>query len=349
MATKKKRDLFIIVIIKKIIIRIKNVISDNKYFVWYIKTPKRNRVLKKNLERYYNNVKDNQDYSKAVICMYEGANAGGLADRLKGIIGVYYIAKKRGLPFRIYFNDPFPLDKYLVPNTYDWRISEKDICRDLSSISLVLLANAQDSKYVTNKQRKYLEKKIRIEKKQTHVYTSSSYAYDVNYAELFGELFKPSVKLQESIDRNMKNLNGNYVSISCRFLNLLRDFNETLETGIYLTEEEREDLFQRIAHVIENIHKKNYGKKILINSDSVTFLKAFDKLDFTYVIPGNVTHIDAKQEEYSYEKYEKTFLDFLMIANADEIYLIKSKEMYKSGYPYAASKIYDKKFNLIEI
>ena len=49
------------------------------------------------------------------------------------------------------------------------------------------------------------------------------------------------------------------------------------------------------------------------------------------------------------ETYEKTFLDLYGIANASHIYLIKDSRMFKSGFPYMASKIGNVKFEIIEI
>jgi hypothetical protein len=37
-----------------------------------------------------------------------------------------------------------------------------------------------------------------------------------------------------------------------------------------------------------------------------------------------------------------------MIANAEKIYLLRTEQMYDSGYPFAASKIYNKPFEKIE-
>ena len=71
-------------------------------------------------------------------------------------------------------------------------------------------------------------------------------------------------------------------------------------------------------------------------------------LPYVYENPGFVTHSDNVSNEGGYEQFEKTFLDFFMIANAEEIYLLKTGDMHKSGYPYAASLIYNKPFQIIE-
>lgn len=260
-----------------------------------------------------------------------------------------YIAKTKGLQFKLYFNHPFPLEDFFIPNLHDWRIDTKQICRDYKKVDVIVLDNTQDSYYQIKKQKRYLEKMIKVNGKQKHVYTNSSFSYGLDYSGLFNELFRPSERLQKGIDKQLSLISSRYISVSCRFLDLLGDFNETYGYGQALSERERESLLQNIDNVIEKLHSENPDKKILVNSDSVTFLNKYKGRDFAYVIEGNVTHIDAKQGDYAYENYEKTFLDFMMIANAEKIYLIKSDLMFKSGYPYAASKIYKKEFEIIEI
>ena len=84
----------------------------------------------------------------------------------------------------------------------------------------------------------------------------------------------------------------------------------------------------------------------MVNSDSITFTERAQAFPYVFVNPGSITHIDNTRDK-GYETFEKTFLDFFMIANAERIYLLKTGRMYKSGYPYAASLIYGKPFKVI--
>lgn len=325
-------------------------ICSNKYYAWYVTRKKREKKIREKLESYYKCGDIDRLYENAVICIYDGATqAGGIADRLKGIIGTYHIAKKNGMQFKIYFKKPFPLEDYFVPNIYDWKIDKSNLCLDKSKVDIIVLDSTQDSDYQLKKQQEYLERTIINTNKQIHVYTNASFSYNLNYAELFYELFKPSERLKNALKQQMALIGTEYVSVSCRFLDMLGDFNETYGYGETISELERDLLFTQINEVIVQLHIENPRKKIVVNSDSTTFLNLYKNGEYTYVVPGNVTHIDAEQGEYFYEKYEKTFLDFMVIANAEKVYLIKSDKMNKSGYPYAASKIYKKPFKLIEI
>ena len=96
---------------------------------------------------------------------------------------------------------------------------------------------------------------------------------------------------------------------------------------------------EKIEKVIEEIHEKWVGFTVLLNSDSRLFLDRLSVYEYIEINDGNITHIDNEKSDYSYETYEKTFLDLYGIANASHIYLIKDSRMFKSGFPYMASKI----------
>ena len=51
---------------------------------------------------------------------------------------------------------------------------------------------------------------------------------------------------------------------------------------------------------------------------------------------------------HNYEYYEKTFLDFYIIAGASEVYLLKGLHMMKSGFPYAAALVGQKTLHIID-
>ena len=63
-------------------------------------------------------------------------------------------------------------------------------------------------------------------------------------------------------------------------------------------------------------------------------------------------HSGAENKIYfdygNYERYEKTFLDFMVMANSEKIFLLKGNNMRESGYSFAASKIYNREFAIIE-
>lgn len=286
---------------------------------------------------------------KRVVCIYDGKiKNGGLADRLRGIVSVYEVCKEQHLDFKILFNSPFKLTNFIEPNKVDWEIQENELNYKTSITDLCYIDTLTGSTYEAMKQKQWFRKEFMKEYKEFHVRTNATFSYNENYSTLFNELFKPSARLQTSIEKLEMELGTGYISTSFRFMNLLGDFNETVELHSKLTKEEQKKLITKNIEQLQLLHKKCPSKRILVNSDSTTFLQEATKLDYIYVIPGKITHIDGKNNNKEYEAYEKTFLDFFMIANAERIYLLRTGQMYNSGYPFAASKIYNKPFEKIE-
>lgn len=323
--------------------------KNHSLYLWYVTRKDREKMIRKAISASYTDTSVKSNDEKVVICLFEGlVRSGGLADRFRGILSTFYVCKKLNLKFKLYYIYPFSLNNYVVPNLYDWTINEKDIKHDIPSDSIIVLDTTEDSVFQKSKQEKYLMKHLRECVGQTHVYTNASFSYDKNYHILFNELFKPSDRLQNAIDNQLRLIGSRYVSVSCRFLDLLGDFNETYGYNICLLDSEKENLLISLLRKIEKIHSQNEGLRVLINSDSRTFLNYVTQhTDYTYVIPGEITHIDNQKFDDNYEKYEKTFLDFFMIANADHIYTLKTGRMHNTGYPYAASFVYNKPYSLI--
>lgn len=301
------------------------------------------------LEEYSTTIPVKSIEKKRGICIYNGKiKNGGLADRLRGIISVYEVCKELDIDFKLIFNNPFEMSSFLVPNKVDWTIEEDDLNYNTKVTDLCYIDTKTGSAYEAKRQKQWFRKEFKKSYKEFHIRTNAIFAYDSDYSTLFNELFRLSPRLQASIDKQKEILGTNYISTSFRFMNLLCDFNETVEMQVLLTEAEKEALIARNIKQIELLHANNPGKRILVNSDSSTFLKRVAAIEYVYTIPGNITHIDGKNNSDEYSAYEKTFIDFFMIANAEKIYLMRTGQMYNSGYPLAASKIYNRPFEKIE-
>lgn len=286
---------------------------------------------------------------KTAICIYDGQiKNGGLADRLRGIVSVYSVCKEYKIDFKIIFDSPFNLACFLEPNKVDWRTSKKELNYNTNITDICYIETQNGSDYEAKKQKLWFRQEFKKKYKEFHVRTNAIFSYKEDFSNLFNELFKLSPRLQSSIEMQKRILGKEYISTSFRFMNLLNDFNETFELHSKITKEEQNELITKNIEQLQLLRRKHPNKRILVNSDSTTFLQAAAKLDYVYVIPGNITHIDGKNDYNEYEVYEKTFLDFFMIANAEKIYLLRTGQMYNSGYPFAASKIYNKPFEKIE-
>lgn len=289
------------------------------------------------------------DCHRRVVCICDGkTQMGGLADRLRGIVSMYKISKELDLDFKIIFNYPFNLQQYLAPNKTNWLLNKNELNYNTRITDICYIPTMRGSQYEAKQQERWFIKEFNKSYKEFHVRTNAFFSYNGNFSTLFNELFKPTLKLQASIDKHKSILGKHYISISTRFLNLLDDFNEPVRIDKKLTEEEKKELITRNICQVKHLHYKYPDKRILVNSDSITFLQKMTDFEYVYTIPGNITHIDGNNNSNEYQAYEKTFLDLFMIANADKIYLLRTGDMYNSGYPFIASKINNKPFEIIE-
>jgi hypothetical protein len=255
-------------------------------------------------------------------------NTCSLADRLRGMVSLYKIARNIGVDFKIYFTSPVALTHYLVPNLYDWRIEQSDIIYDLSkSVICQYGTPAFDDAGV--------QKEIqRLLKRYNQIHITTNITSDLEYSNLFNILFKPSPELQKLIEYNLSQIGREFISVTFRFQALLGDFYE----GKFpvLPENKRLKLLDRCLAHLEEIHRENKIEKILVTSDSITFLNEAKKYDFVYVISGKIAHI-GYSPGLDKEIYMKSFVDYFVLTYSKKIYLVVDGQMYPSGFPYRAS------------
>lgn len=292
-----------------------------------------------------------------IICMFDGKRyQGGLADRLRGIMTTYKFCKDNGLDFRIHFVSPFRLEEYLEPNEYDWRIADGDVSFNRNdslpvNIDTAHIDVAKDLQFQKKITRKFLLGGIK-KYRQIHVYTRTWYE-EAHFRELFAELFRPTAAVREIVDRQTAALdNGNFISVSTRFLELLGDFSEKRNRAAAGTGEEKQKmLIERCLSKIDEIKRMHPEvNKVLVTSDSSKFLSAArERYSYVYVIPGKTGHIDVVGGTADGESiYMKTFVDFLTLSRSKKLYLIATGGMYRrSGFAQRAAQIGGRPFERI--
>lgn len=313
------------------------------------------------------------DYNNAVVFSCNGYIwHGGLADRLKGLVTIYDWCKRNNRGFMINFSEPFKLQDYLVPNAYKWLPLGVSYNREQAEPRICLMEpRTCNRKEVQDNQNALLEAwmdaNLSDNSCQLHVYTNM-YRSDVDFSKCFNELFCPCERLQKEVEYHKQKIGGKYISISFRFTTLLGDFTDC--TGAPLPENEREEYIQTCLNAIHEIHKTAPAHDcILITADSRTFLervqyenwntetaegqKLLDTSETietmqplrSYIIPGKVGHIDY---DHGDDVNMKTFLDFLMIADAEAVYLVKHGKMYGSAFAKTAAMVNNKVFTQYE-
>lgn len=270
----------------------------------------------------------------AIACLDGRTVTSGFADRLRGMITIYAYAQQMKIPFRIEHIEPFKLQDYFVPNKYDWLLKEGEKSLNLFYANPIFL---RQTSFCHCKGKRLLWVK---KKRQHHFYTNANYLGIINkkyhtdyqFGNLFQELFKPSPLLQEYVDKYGQELGNEYISVSFRFMQLMGDFKDCY--GDVLNEEDKKILIKKSLKVIEDLHNHN-NKKVLVTSDSQSFIDEAKKLNFVYVIPGEIGHIGFSKGT---DVYMKTFLDFYMISQASHVYMAHSGKMYRSNFAPTAAK-----------
>ena len=282
---------------------------------------------------------------------------GGMFDRLKGMISVYAVAKTQGKGFRVLFTYPFPLEKYLEPRGYDWRLKEGELTEHFpQSRPLFIYGECY-----------HPTRLMKDRRRQTHFYygynsldkINEHFHTDYDWGKLYHELFRPTAYLQQFIDRHQREVGSDYIVVHTRFLNLLGDKTETA-INPELPVEEREPYMRRIVEEIKSLigkGEKEQGEgdslrtlnRVMIASDSMTFIDYVKRqIPDVYVVPGKVKHIDTAGQTDDSENI-KMFLDYYLIGGAKKVYNIVGPGMWPSAFPEYAAKIGQTEFERIII
>ena len=285
----------------------------------------------------------NPKTKKCIIFMIDGKIYHGvLTDRLKGLLSTYYIARSNNYDFYVYWNSPFRLDTFLVPNSaIDYRINADEISYGVSSFPA--LSNLLPKKYkLKNTLRKWTYiNLLRINNKymQIHCYTNHDFAYN-HFPLLYKELFKPSPLLQRELNKHLSIIGKSYYSYSFRFTNLLGDFPDIV--GTPLSVEEKNSLIKKNIEELKVLLKRlPVGFKAFVTSDSAYFLRCVKSIDDRiYVVTGNISHIaNDIGNGNDMQSWLKIFVDQHIIMNAKKVFLLKTGAMYNSGFPKFAALI----------
>lgn len=308
---------------------------------------------KKFLDKYYSvsEHSKSKESKLQIVYMADGRiSPGGLGDRLHGLISLYKYCIENGVEFKANFCSPFRLHDYFLPNKYDWDIEPDALAYDKLKAEPLLVFCTFGKYHGTLEQEaamqyKYFKAKV-YAPKQYHVYTNAHFANTPEvYSKLFHELFVPTKPLQDAIDWNKERIGSDYVAVTLRFQNLLGDFKEANFKA--LPESERQGLIDKVKAKIKELHDTRHpDKKILVTSDSRAFLDNLSDLDFVYTIPGKVVHM-TYTPEHDFNLHLKSFVDLMVLADAQKLYLLVTGDMFHSGFAQSASFINNRPYEVI--
>lgn len=265
----------------------------------------------------------------------------GFVDILKAIIGSYYIAKVNGYKFKIYFDTPFQLSKYLSPSkSNNWTLSateKADI--DKLNISIGLMDYYGIGEIPNLEKKRY---QVRNFIGWNILQRNNMPNWEIQWHKLYHELFQPSVYLQKHlVGYNIKE--NEFIAIHIRFVNAL-NLAEPDYPQIPLNDDEKENLISRCILKIKELESIENCKAIVF-SDSTFFLSRCRDMGIRVLI-GNVGHITYNQNA---EIVLKMFIDLNLIALAKKVYSIRNNNLYASAYPFYGSIIGGKIFKTISL
>lgn len=295
-------------------------------------------------------------FRREFVVMVDGKMThGGLTDRIRNILSVYCFCKEHKIPFRIFYIYPIRLEEFLIPNEYDWRITEDEVSyhfMDSEEVALYVQELPGAGQWPSGKARTYnntnhisvLEQINKTKKAiQYHIYGNAYFARG-HYSLLFNELFRPSSYLNCRLTELKKALREPFESVTLRFQMLLGDLDE----GRYdvLNEFEREALIKKCIDKIEDLWQSQYFStpKVLVTSDSMLFLSRIAAKSYVYTIPGKMEHMDYTNNT-DLEMNAKPFLDLFLLMESRRLTLLITGKMYKSGFPSFAAELGGKPYN----
>lgn len=285
---------------------------------------------------------------KMVVFMADGRmHHGGLCDRLRGIVSVWSVCRGMGIDFKISFRHPFRLEDYLLPAAVDWTVSDDELCYN-SRDALPVFCGSNGTHVEQPFQRLWLRQNFAKDYRQIHVYTNAHIENGKRFKPLFEELFRPSAELQEAVRAVQAEIGGPYIAVKGRFQQLLGDFHEEFGNCEILPPAAQDELMERCLQAIVRIHNSPQGGlPVLLAVESRRFIDyAMARLPYVHCIPGGMAHIDYTPDAPQ-DTVLKAFADLLALSRAERVFLIKTGQMYNSGFPRIGALIGGKPFRLV--
>ena len=314
-----------------IIEKLKCFLRTNKYYKKYCQTSVNDcrywcRGIKYYRRQYHWTLDKSVQGNTIYFIIDPNISHPGLADRLKAIVGTYYIAQQNGFDFKIIFKHPFHLEDYLGSTHY----------AELDELSYSL-KNSRILAYNGGGKVPKLDKSIR----QYHVYNYIGYDiletnkigdYKMLWGELYRQLFQPTELLQKALDSISLTPNS-YVAVHLRFVNALEQFEENQFN--FLSQDQKEELIKKCLKGITDIQRQYSNKKIVVFSDSSIFLtRVREELPHCVVLDGEIGHISFSSTD---DVVLKTFVDFYEMGRAALVIRVMTAEIYPTVFSYYAA------------
>lgn len=320
---------------------IKYKLRGNSFYKKYCQTRVNDmRYFFKNMRMYFNKYRFKKDKEVEGNTLYfifdDKQRHPGLADRLKVLACVYYVAKINGFDFKIICDRSLDLPKYLNENEVKWVGSEDELSYSLRNSRLIA--------YNGGGKVPKLNKKV----KQYHIYyyiglsilrSNNIPDYERVWSKHYRELFQTKDIIKEKY--HLTGLEPNkYIAVHLRFVNSLEHF----EDGFYnaITVDEQEKLIADCLDAIRDIQSK-HSEPVVIFSDSNRFINCAKEAGYR-TLEGEIGHISFNGSD---DAQMKAFLDFYAISQSKKVYRIVKPHMYYTTFSMFGAMCEDKEFETI--
>lgn len=247
----------------------------------------------------------------------------GLADRIKTMINCFYIAEQNGYKYKIIFQSPFQLSKYLQPNEIMWEATESEL--DFSLI---------DTRFLN-----YYGKFFRLVPRKQYIcfnFLDEAMPELKNKEELWRNMFKRLFRFSPALEKACVETGYapyTYIAIHLRFVNAL---GETEFGKKPLSMKRQQALIKRCREGIMMICNKKENLPVLVFSDSSYFLRIIDDLPVHILGTDNIRHLGYTEDS---RDIMKSFVDLVMLSRARKIYRILAPEMFDSKFSVVSAII----------
>jgi len=258
----------------------------------------------------------------------------GLTDRLKTAVGLYHLAREKGVGFRFIHRAGFDIRDYLAPNEVDWSAEPSDLSplpwkrRRLDYLPPFegMPGLQPDRQYVC---RRFIGKNL--------LEMTGVPDWEKVWREAFRSLFTPGRLVRDELERTP--MPPRYAVVNARFVNSLGHFEEA-DCNAPLPPDEQKRLIEAVLAETARCQERS-DVPVIVYSDSVRFLEAASERGFRTCDPAGIGHI--MDPDVSDRVKLMTFVNFYHMAGAEAIYSILNLEgfpsgcLYKTQYPrYAA-------------
>lgn len=152
------------------------------------------------------------------FCVNGFAGHGGWADRLKGIVSTYNYCKKNGINFRLWYDFPYELSEFLLPNKVNWKISQGLLRFNPLIDRVAILTDSEESLTLSDKIKNKNFRKIFV------YYNIDDIKNETIWKKLFFDLFEVNESLITRAKSELAAFPKPWNAVIFRFLGLFGDF-----------------------------------------------------------------------------------------------------------------------------